>query len=695
MKQFKKAVLLALAIMAFASNASAQDAYYFYFYPPNEPEKWKVTTPYIITYDLSRNYIKVERMSAEPSSRCGWYKKVYFNEDPPGSDILVFLSMEPNLDNFDYIGTLGTDDPYPWDGGMPQPINLKAKFDQLATNSMRRELYFNPENGSSGWTGTDPGISDGGRCHYKLAANIYHTGCGANASFSAYGDATSCSNDRGDGEGVCRGYVQPTLSEDGKMQWNSSTKDCAQNAVSWKNGTDLAKAFDPSSSANVVRCFDMPFQRTESSLWEFDALYLCGDGTADMDGKGTCGGVHGVNLGGFYPPNLTSKTETIGGEFKDYRAEYTACGASCGATYTGDKGVVPRSCVNMWCFDRGWYGGNCSGDGINDGTASAAIPANRQTDPSMTGNLDGLTTKADIDAEMNRVCYRPIQDGDLANYDNSIPMAWAGKTGTVSGLMCFESSAKFTYEKGQEFFFRGDDDIWVFINNQLVIDLGGNHAPAPGYVKLDTISMPEPLVEGTSYPINIFFCDRRAPGSNVRITTNIYFAQRSGYVGLLLQTVGTGKEICLQGASSACAGMAGATCGAELAPRISYELEVGTDRITLNDANANCIWISATQGICYGGILLNNGVVSIDQPALLETLKTTDFGIYASVTGYGSINVIQTGQTQITAKTPQMLKSQEPLYYNLKGEPFGNKKPKKAGVYIVRQNGVNKLVVVR
>ncbi len=655
------------------------DAYYFYFYPPNEPERWKVTTPYIITYNLATNEQTSERMSAEPSSRCGWYKKVYFNEDPPGGDVWFFLSMEPTIENnMDLIGALGTQDP--WDNGMPVPINLKEKFDQIATNPMKRELYFNPENGSSGWSGTDPGISDGGRCHYKLAANIYHTGCGANASFSAYDAVTGCSNDKDEnghgGEGVCRNYVLPTLSANGKMQWNNNNPNSCATLTNdwkkkvWKSGADLDKAFDPSSSANVVRCFDMPFQRAESGLWEFDALNLCGDGSADMDGKGACAG-HGGGLGGFYPPNLMSRQETINGELKNYNAEYTACGNTCGATYEGDKSVAPPACVNMWCFDRGWYGGNCRGhctqpgncpENSNEGLAGAAIPANERTDPGMKGNLDGLTTKAQIDAEMNRVCYRPIRNGDLADYDNTIPLAYAGKTtGSVSGLMCFESSATFTYEKGQEFFFRGDDDIWVFINNQLVVDLGGNHGPAPGYVKLDTITQPTPLAEGASYPINIFFCDRRAPGSNVRITTNIYFTQKSGF------ELKDGKrpttepaEICLTVEStsgSTCGSSGGSSsevhCGTKIGKLISdgliefYWERVGAPGQTILDVDKQGCVKDGNWLVCHEGIRLDltNGVARIERDKIVAGpgLTPGTYNVFARV---------KPGNTEIPSTSP-------------------------------------------
>jgi hypothetical protein len=42
-----------------------------------------------------------------------------------------------------------------------------------------------------------------------------------------------------------------------------------------------------------------------------------------------------------------------------------------------------------------------------------------------------------------------------------------------------------------------------------------------------------------------------------------------------------------------------------------------------------------------------------------------------------------------------MLHTQEPVYYNLKGEPLGSKKPGKPGVYIMRQGSVSRTIVVK
>ena len=78
-------------------------------------------------------------------------------------------------------------------------------------------------------------------------------------------------------------------------------------------------------------------------------------------------------------------------------------------------------------------------------------------------------------------------------------------------------SAQFKYIKGQYFEFRGDDDVWVFINNRLVVDIGGCHSPVEGAVDLDTLG----LVEGVEYPFHIFFSERNATGSNFKMRTSI------------------------------------------------------------------------------------------------------------------------------------------------------------------------------
>jgi fibro-slime domain-containing protein len=75
----------------------------------------------------------------------------------------------------------------------------------------------------------------------------------------------------------------------------------------------------------------------------------------------------------------------------------------------------------------------------------------------------------------------------------------------------------FTYKSGQFFNFDGDDDVFVFIDNRCVINLGGIHAPQYASVKLDTLR----LTEGKSYMFDFFYCERCIWGSDILITTNM------------------------------------------------------------------------------------------------------------------------------------------------------------------------------
>lgn len=86
-----------------------------------------------------------------------------------------------------------------------------------------------------------------------------------------------------------------------------------------------------------------------------------------------------------------------------------------------------------------------------------------------------------------------------------------------------ELHAKFNYKGTESFKFSGDDDVWVFINGQLVIDLGGVHA-----AMTSEISLPELVAQGKlnikpgqSFDFDMFYMERHLSQSNLNISTDI------------------------------------------------------------------------------------------------------------------------------------------------------------------------------
>lgn len=84
-----------------------------------------------------------------------------------------------------------------------------------------------------------------------------------------------------------------------------------------------------------------------------------------------------------------------------------------------------------------------------------------------------------------------------------------------------EIHTTFSYGGGERFRFAGDDDLWIFVNDRLALDLGGIHQRTTGIIDFDELAETLDLVPGNTYPMDIFHAERHVTASNFRIETNI------------------------------------------------------------------------------------------------------------------------------------------------------------------------------
>lgn len=86
----------------------------------------------------------------------------------------------------------------------------------------------------------------------------------------------------------------------------------------------------------------------------------------------------------------------------------------------------------------------------------------------------------------------------------------------------YEISGQATFNLGDTFSFTGDDDLWVFVNDKLWIDIGGVHGSASDSGTVDAAFLANfGLTDGGVGSIDIFFAERHTTQSNFRIDTTL------------------------------------------------------------------------------------------------------------------------------------------------------------------------------
>ncbi len=108
--------------------------------------------------------------------------------------------------------------------------------------------------------------------------------------------------------------------------------------------------------------------------------------------------------------------------------------------------------------------------------------------------------------ESNAATMNSKYDYDNTNYHTSI-----------------EGRAQFVYYYDEDLFFSftGDDDVYLYINNIRVLDVGGAHAISEVRVNLNDVAELCGLEDGKAYDFDFFYMERHGTAANFSIETNI------------------------------------------------------------------------------------------------------------------------------------------------------------------------------
>ena len=186
---------------------------------------------------------------------------------------------------------------------------------------------------------------------------------------------------------------------------------------------------------------------------------------------------------------------------------HTATTNGITATFAVSENIPTGWRVSSVASFKQWY---TNVTGVNQSIPYTIVLDNGATNPGGTYTFEA--------SKHNGVSFFPLDGQCFGNQGQSHNYSFTYEIATK-----FTYTARSTRNADMVFNFSGDDDVWVYINHKLVVDLGGVHPEQYASVNVDSLASQLGLVAGQTYDFNIFYAERHTTESNCTIQTTIQF----------------------------------------------------------------------------------------------------------------------------------------------------------------------------
>ncbi len=354
---------------------------------------------------------------------------------------------------------------------------------------------------------------------FYLGASVggQKTICVPNASGNPAPVTSTCSST--DSTELCTGLVLPTLNAQGKPEFNTAKNgmcECrftdwdAQDILTSANGEACTVTADNSTRYRVGfdSVLNVPVMHSAESFaqWYTDSSYSTAvRGTLELQ-----------SIGGGQYQFSSSNGLTVNDDIHSFCDNERSATLSSGFFPLEDQ---PRDKIcNIWPYwNTALENDCCAGPGCPVGSQWDATVAYGSCNPGEGGAL-------------------PYAEGEitgmLRNFYFTTEVRYLFRYGGTSGTLAFF----------------GDDDVWVFVNGQLAVDLGGTHERLEDSVNINGATFG--LEEGRIYEIAVFHADQHPRESNYQLTLSGFSTQRSECTPQCGDGVATLTEQCDLGAAN-------------------------------------------------------------------------------------------------------------------------------------------------